>query len=152
MTYCKQCGTELPSGADKCANCGSPAIEGTLQTTVKMDHPVPYKSPGTAALIALVGGLFGFPGIGHIYVGRLRRGTLILVSGLVFFFVSAFMIFAGSVASIGRAGSGGLAAGVVLAIALSIAYIVIWIWQIFNARTLAKKFNEQVKLTGKEPW
>jgi len=33
-----------------------------------------------------------------------------------------------------------------------IAYFVLFIWQIFNARKLAKKFNEVVKTTGKEPW
>ena len=34
----------------------------------------------------------------------------------------------------------------------SIAYIILFIWQIFNARKLAKKFNEIIKETGKEPW
>jgi hypothetical protein len=34
----------------------------------------------------------------------------------------------------------------------SVAYIVLFIWQIFSARKLAKKFNEVVKTTGKEPW
>jgi hypothetical protein len=36
---------------------------------------------------------------------------------------------------------------------LGIAYLVLWIWQIFNARKLAKKFNELVRTNdGKEPW
>jgi uncharacterized membrane protein (DUF485 family) len=34
----------------------------------------------------------------------------------------------------------------------SIAYIILFIWQIFNARKLAKKFNEVVRETQKEPW
>jgi hypothetical protein len=34
---------------------------------------------------------------------------------------------------------------------LGIAYFVLWIWQIFNARKRAKKFNESVRTTGKEP-
>jgi hypothetical protein len=42
------------------------------------------------------------------------------------------------------------AIGIVLL--MSVAYIVLFIWQIFNARKLAKKFNEAVKMTGKEPW
>ena len=36
---------------------------------------------------------------------------------------------------------------------LGITYFVLWIWQIFNARKLAKKFNELVRTNGgKEPW
>ncbi len=36
---------------------------------------------------------------------------------------------------------------------LGIAYLVLWIWQIFNAKKLAKKFNELVRTNGgKEPW
>jgi hypothetical protein len=36
---------------------------------------------------------------------------------------------------------------------LGIAYLVLWIWQIFNAKKLAKKFNELVRTNGgNEPW
>ena len=36
---------------------------------------------------------------------------------------------------------------------LGITYLVLWIWQIFNAKKLAKKFNELVRTNGgKEPW
>jgi ABC-type transport system involved in cytochrome c biogenesis permease subunit len=41
---------------------------------------------------------------------------------------------------------------IILSFILGIAYFVLWIWQIFNARNLAKKFNESVRETGKEPW
>jgi hypothetical protein len=41
---------------------------------------------------------------------------------------------------------------IILPFILGISYLVLWIWQIFNARELAKKFNESVQATGKEPW
>jgi len=41
---------------------------------------------------------------------------------------------------------------IILPFILGISYLVLWIWQIFNARELAKKFNESVRVTGKEPW
>jgi hypothetical protein len=41
---------------------------------------------------------------------------------------------------------------IAMMLVFSIAYIVLFIWQIFNARKLAKKFNEQVKMSHKEPW
>jgi hypothetical protein len=34
----------------------------------------------------------------------------------------------------------------------NIAYVILFIWQIFNAGKLAKKFDEIVRCTGKEPW
>ena len=53
--------------------------------------------------------------------------------------------------STGDAGSGGII--FIIIFLLGIAYLVLWIWQIFNAKKLAKKFNELVRTNGgKEPW
>ena len=53
--------------------------------------------------------------------------------------------------STGDAGSGGII--FIVMFILGIAYLVLWIWQIFNARKLARKFNELVRTNGgKEPW
>jgi TM2 domain-containing membrane protein YozV len=119
---------------------------------------LPYKSPGTAALIAFIGGIFALPGIGHIYVGKVGKGIGILILGIVLYVVTVIMIYSvGLVASLEQNNSiatnnssGEAAIGVMLI--MSIAYIVLFIWQIFNARKLAKKFNETVRTTGKEPW
>ena len=49
------------------------------------------------------------------------------------------------------AGSGGII--FIVMFIFGIAYLVLWIWQIFNARKLARKFNELVRTNGgKEPW
>jgi len=42
------------------------------------------KSPGLAAVLALVLGFFILMGIGHIYVGRIKRGIAIMLVGLMF--------------------------------------------------------------------
>ena len=53
--------------------------------------------------------------------------------------------------STGDAGSGGII--FIIIFLLGIADWVLWIWQIFNAKKLAKKFNELVPTNGgKEPW
>ena len=53
--------------------------------------------------------------------------------------------------STGDAGSGEII--FIIIFLLGIAYLVLWIWQIFNAKKLAKKFNELVRTNGgKEPW
>jgi len=44
---------------------------------------LPYKSPGTTALIAFLGGIFGLPGIGHMYVGKVKNGIFILITGIL---------------------------------------------------------------------
>jgi TM2 domain-containing membrane protein YozV len=44
---------------------------------------LPYKSPGTTALIAFLDGLFALPGIDHMYVEKVTMGILILIGGLV---------------------------------------------------------------------
>jgi hypothetical protein len=60
---------------------------------------------------------------------------------LVISFPSFFLILALDESSVG--------VGVILIVfVLAIAYFVLWIWQIFNARKLAKRFNESVRTTG----
>lgn len=147
MPFCKHCGKEVADTDTKfCPKCGKSLDDQPAAPTVPVGYN-PYKNPSTAALIAIIGGLFGFPGIGHIYVGKIMRGILILISGIILFVVGMIAIFAGA-----ALGPAGFAAGAVFGSILIIIYIVIWIWQIFNARTLAKQFNEHVKATGKEPW
>lgn len=147
MVFCKHCGKEVMDADTKfCPKCGKPPADQPTTPTVAVGYN-PYKNPGTAALIAIIGGIFGFPGIGHIYVGRIARGILILISGIILFVLGLIAIFAGA-----ALGPAGFAAGAVFGFIFIIIYVVIWIWQIFDARSLAKQFNEQVKATGKEPW
>ena len=109
-------------------------------------------------MIAFIGGIFALPGIGHIYVGKVGRGIGILIFGLILYAIVIVMItsvsFLTSLEQPSRASeyaSAGIGA-IGMMLLFSIAYIVLFIWQIFNARKLAKKFNEMVKTTGKEPW
>ena len=97
---------------------------------------LPYKSPGTAALIAFIGGIFGLPGIGHIYIGKLGKGIGILILGLFLYAMMIVSIFG----------------FLPMAFIFGIAYLIMFIWQIFSARGQAREFNALVKETGKEPW
>ena len=157
--FCSNCGEKLDAYAeiDVCPKCHTTRGERPDYKDPKpsiVEH-LPYKSPGTSALIAFIGGIFGLPGIGHMYVGKVGRGIGILILGLILY---AILIIMGTVgiASLGISNSdsaGSAAAGVgLLMFVLGIVYIVFFIWQIFNARNLAKKFNEIVRTTGKEPW
>ena len=125
VRFCGSCGQEL-SGIDinYCSKCGkrvdhSDNLELTNnkndKTTInetdkrKSDSPrpavitLPYKSPGTAALIAFIGGLFGLSGIGHIYVGKVGKGIGILILGLVIYALLIISILGASPVSIFKA-------------------------------------------------
>ncbi|MHA1595730.1 MAG: zinc-ribbon domain-containing protein [Candidatus Baldrarchaeia archaeon] len=141
--YCPYCGAQLPPGASFCPKCGAsvqvaPATPTTQQpatpvTTTPVSPPptrppttvvVGAKSPGVAAILSLL-----IPGLGQIYVGRVGRGLLILfiVMPLTFVIASLTLIFV-------------------------FLPLIIWIWQIFDAYNLAKKYNDYLLSIGQPPW
>ena len=159
--FCSNCGESLDQESKKCSKCGidfqQQQVEHPISNTSIVDQ-LPYKSPGTAALIAFIGGIFALLGLGHIFVGKIGKGFGILVSGIIIYVLFVIMaislpgmLLLGLVESTGDAGSGGII--FIVMFILGIAYLVLWIWQIFNAKKLAKKFNELVRTNGgKEPW
>ncbi len=160
--FCSNCGEKLDVDEDieVCPKCRTALHEHSKHIDIakSVTEQLPYKSPGTAALIAFIGGIFGLPGIGHIYVGKVGKGIGILILGLILYALIVITIVSvGFLASIEQTdpaavddSSGVGALGFMLL--SSVAYLVLFIWQIFNARKLAKKFNEAVRTTGKEPW
>ena len=160
--FCSNCGESLDQESKKCSKCGidfqQQQVEHPISNTSIVDQ-LPYKSPGTAALIAFIGGIFALLGLGHIFVGKIGKGFGILVSGIIIYVLFVIMAISLPVmlllglveSSTEDAGSGGII--FIVMFILGIAYLVLWIWQIFNARKLARKFNELVRTNGgKEPW
>jgi hypothetical protein len=161
--FCSNCGEKLDSGVLKCPKCHTTLYQHSehTQSPSHIIEQLPYKSPGTTALIAFLGGLVALPGIGHMYVDKIRRGIIILIAGFLLFFIPIFLLanlidrtqhdmgFEGpdflSVNSIGFLIGYGL-------IPASLIYLAYFIWQIFDARKYAKIFNEAVRTTGKELW
>ena len=153
--FCSNCGETLNLNEEikKCSKCGidlqQQQVVSTTQNRPIIDQ-LPYKSPGTAALIAFIGGIFALLGLGHIFVGKIGKGFGILVSGIIIYVLFVIMAISLPVmllldlveSSTGDAGSGGII--FIIIFLLGIAYLVLWIWQIFNARKLAKKFNESI--------
>jgi TM2 domain-containing membrane protein YozV len=141
--YCAVCGKSLLVTEQFCASCGtSNTLYREPVSNTQDNHATPagaagynpYKNPTTAVLIAAIGGLFGVSGMGHMYVGKVTKGILILVAGLILAVV------------------GGLTAAFLVGIPLLIGYLALWIWQIFDARKLANQYNEYLKTNGKQPW
>ena len=166
--FCSNCGEtlDLNQESKKCSKCGidlQQQQQSTEGQSIHNNRPIvdqlPYKSPGTAALIAFIGGIFALLGLGHIFVGKIGKGFGILVSGIIIYVLFVIMaislpgmLLLGLVeSSTGDASISGII--FIIMFFLGIAYLVLWISQIFNAKKLAKKFNELVRTNGgKEPW
>lgn len=76
-------------------------------------------------------------GVGHFYLGRMGRGIVILLSGIL----TGILFF---VAMVGAFFTIGIAFGIVR--------LSIWIWQMRDALKLTKRYNDVLETTGKAPW
>ena len=93
--FCSNCGEtlNLKEEIKKCSKWGidlQQQIGSITENRPIVDH-LPYKSPGTAALIAFIGGIFALLGLGHIFVGKIGKGFGILVSGFIIYVLFVIM-------------------------------------------------------------
>jgi len=140
MPFCPKCGKEVPAEATLCPSCGYTFNQvPPAKSTVLPEQ----KNTGVAAVLALVLGIFGLMGVGHIYVGKIGRGIVLLIVGIILdvlawgSFIMGFVTF-------------GL--GFIGTIIFAIILLALWIWQTYDAYSLAKKYNKAVRETGKTPW
>jgi len=135
MEICLNCGAEAAVGVKFCQTCGA-----VLQLTAPKVDALSFKNEKTAVLLAALPGLL-LMGVGHFYLVRVARGLMFLVVGIVtgvFFFVAVFGAFFS-------------ASFLVAAVAGSVR-LILWIWQVIDARRLTKKYNQFLENTGKPPW
>ena len=134
--FCSNCGSSLTDKSASCPQCGhtkttfntppSPNLSGT-------PHTLLYKSEGTALILAIILGLFGLNGIGHLYLGKISRGVGLLIGSIVLFWVGiATLIF-------------------VVGAVLLVIYFLLFIWQIIDAKNQCRAYNEYVQANGKAP-
>lgn len=134
MVYCKHCGKEFASEEiTYCPACGKSQTQAVVQSVVVTQN----KNPGTAVLISLIAGFFGFQGIGHMYIGKTGKGIGLLLIGWVLAISMVIFILAGIVP---------------MFVLLGIAIFAYWIWQAYDVNGLAKYYNEHLMQKGKGPW
>ncbi len=75
-------------------------------------------------------------GVGHLYLGKLRRGFAILLLGIF-----ASVLFYGAM----------ITAFFSIALVLGVAWLSFWLWQIYDAYKLTRRYNDAVEKTGKPP-
>ena len=160
--FCPNCGTSLSDGAEFCSNCGynlktGQASQARPQTPYAPSQPYgqPYlgaslKSEVLSIILAIL-----IPGAGHLYVGRLTRGLVILVAYFGISAISMMVLFSAIpgflTGDMMMDGSLGFDVFIVL-ILLSIVSLVIWIIQLIDAYNLTRQYNETVRRTGQPPW
>lgn len=149
IMYCPNCGTEAVQDSEFCQKCGTNLKEGTKQTYAPPNviYAPPLKSTGLAAVLS-----FLFAGLGQVYVGKIARGIIFVCIGACVGVVSTISILSGIVVD----SNGGIieytTAYIIAGLAILVAYLAFWIWQIFDAHNLANQYNEALRQTGKEPW
>jgi TM2 domain-containing membrane protein YozV len=167
MRVCKYCGRAISDQARYCKICGADQY-AALAPPLGLDAPVspspilpdPFvagletKNSGLAAILAFILGFFGLWGVGHIYVGKIAKGIVLLVLGILIDWVIAFGVGVGLFALLltpyyYRYAPGGLVAGLLLYAVMSIG---LWIWQICDAYKSAKYYNLYVQRNRAPPW
>lgn len=54
-------------------------------------YTAPFKNPGTAFVLELIGGIFGLFGIGYMYAGKTSQGVIRLIAGILCNLVLGFI-------------------------------------------------------------
>ena len=124
--FCGSCGAALIGKSTTCMKCG---YTKTKYNPMTPPQGALYKNEGTGLILSIVLGLLGLNGIGQIYAGKVGRGIGIMIGSWVLIVV------------------GVLTFGIGL-----IAYLAIFIWQIFDTKKLCREFNEYVSQNGRPPW
>ena len=137
--FCGSCGARLISKHSPCPDCGH--VKTTFNPQPNPGNPNPnrgyppqqqgglYKNPTTALILSLILGFLGICGIGQFYLGKVGRGAVILVVGLIL----AVAVFGTSFW------------GVIL-------FLPFWIWQAYDTHQICKVYNNFVSQNGRAPW
>ena len=110
------------------------------------------KNEKVAMILAVLPGILGFLGVGHFYIGRIRRGVILLVGAWGLITASFFCFAAWSMSHMiipppGQPVGEPLAyamAFLVVSLVLFFGFIALWIWQIFDARAVCQTHNSKV--------
>ena len=140
MPFCPSCGKEVLSSNAFCPSCGTQLSQASHspQAPVML---VPQKSEGVAVVLALILGIFGLWGVGHMYAGKVGKGIVLLIVGLIFgglFWVSILLTI--------------ILIGFVGIVLFGLIMLAGWLWQTYDAYETAKTYNNLARQSGRAPW
>ena len=144
--FCSNCGKEIGITDKFCPSCGSKVgvnVDSGCNPSPSFNSysKYPLKDAGIALILSVI-----IPGLGQIYCGKVGRGISILVASIILAPIIYFFTCAVFVAT----GSG--TAAVIGLLATGLIGFAIWIWNILDARDVAKEYNDYVSQYGNPPW
>lgn len=118
-----------------------------------------YKNEALAVYLASLIGFLGFFGLGHRYVGNIRKSLALLFTGWFLLYLSlSGVILSGVLASLLNMqyyyppswyyGYGPLLP--ILLFFAPVGYLVVLVWQTFDARKVCRKYNQRMDESGTE--
>lgn len=161
--FCPKCGTDLTEGSVFCHKCGYDLNKGPRlneqpwQPNVAKYSPHPYNySPlRKSELVTIILGVI-LPGAGHLYIGKLARGLMILTAFLSIrvIYVLWWLPLIGGL--LGASQTEELMSIIISNLGklsiLIIVDLIIWVSQLIDVYSLTNKYNEELRLTGQPPW
>lgn len=118
---CNQYGKEIAPDARFCQYCG-------------IDIPDSRVSESTVTGLAAIGGIFGMHGLGHISLGRMATGFLMLFAGWALIVGAVLSYLKGWV-------DYGETSYLALIGVLGVAYVFLFVWQVMDAGASARRHN-----------
>ncbi|NLI74463.1 MAG: zinc ribbon domain-containing protein [Euryarchaeota archaeon] len=159
--FCPNCGTRISDNAKFCGNCGynvsmrqDPYVRPQTPCESVPQYGQPYMGViMKSEVLSLILGIL-IPGSGHLYIGRLTRGLIILVTYFGISFIGIIlMLSAFSYTYPSDMTYPALEVSLIFPlIILSMILLVIWIAQLIDVYNLTKQYNDTVRRTGQPPW
>ena len=132
-SFCENCGANKGKESNFCSKCGAgvkPQQNTPQQSNPNrmIQRPYEWKSEGTTLVLAIILGILGLCGVGHIYLGNVTRGIIVVIVGFVLLIIAM------------------LSFGIGL-----IIYVLFLVWTVRDARNKCKFYNEYLEKNQRPP-
>lgn len=126
----------------------------TYQDVIYNQKSKTPKNKNNATVLAVVLGILGLGGIGHIYIGKIAKGFGILISMITISLVNVVSFFLEPLAIIDITWEvpGPFSFIELIIVLLAFVGLGIFIWQIIDVRKLVKKYNDHFSKTQENLW
>ena len=138
--------------ADKKIEQMEEKIKEQQKKTFQLSHA---KSEGTTMVLAIIVGLMGIMGVGHLYLGKIRRGIIILVIGICswsLLFVPAILLLTWESPMDEYTLEQRVSNMTSIIIIGLVGVLALFVWQIIDARKLCRKYNKHLFDNEKPLW
>ena len=130
--FCGSCGNPITETAtpiqDTNQSHAEPPPKQNVNSGKALQRPPEWKSMGVTMVLTVVLGIFGLGGIGHLYLGKIIKGIVLLIVGIILAIIGWLTIF-----------------GLIILLAFAL-YVV------YDAYRLCKRYNDVLEQTGRPPW